>query len=115
RVTPLSYIDAANSAGHIDTDALRRDHPLSELVASYGIELRRSGAALVGRCPFHTDGGRPNLHLYRSGRWICYRCGEAGDVIDFVQRIENVSFREAVTRLQGSGHSPPEPFIRSGK
>ncbi|MBV9971279.1 MAG: toprim domain-containing protein [Xanthobacteraceae bacterium] len=76
-------------------------------MASYGIELRRSGVALVGRCPFHTDGGRPNLHVYRSGRWICYRCGEAGDVIEFVRRIENISFRDAVDRLQGSGHQPP--------
>ena len=72
-------------------------------MASYGIELRRAGTALIGRCPFHQDGGRPNLHVYRSGRWICYRCGESGDVIAFLQRIEDVSFRDAVARLtQGS-------------
>ena len=111
-MTPLSYIGAANGAGHIDTDALRRDHPIPELVASYGIELQRSGAALVGRCPFHSDGGRPNLHVYRSGRWICYRCGETGDVIDFVQRMENVSFRDAAARLQGSGHPAARPVKR---
>ena len=72
-------------------------------MASYGIELRRAGTALIGRCPFHQDGGRPNLHVYRSGRWICYRCGESGDVIAFLQRIEDVSFRDAAARLtQGS-------------
>lgn len=111
-MTRLTSSHAANSVGHIDTDALRRDHPIPELVASYGIELRRTGAALVGRCPFHTDGGRPNLHIYRSGRWICYRCGEAGDVIDFVRRIENVSFREAAARLQGSGYPVARPTTR---
>ena len=66
----------------MDTEALRREHPIAEIVATYGIELRRVGAALVGRCAFHQDRGRPNLHVYRrSGRWICYRCDEHGDVI----------------------------------
>jgi DNA primase len=85
---------------HIDTESLRREHPIAELVTSYGIELRRVGAALVGRCPFHQDRGRPNLHVYnRSSRWICYRCGEHGDVIGFVQQMDNLTFREAVARL----------------
>ena len=53
----------------IDTESLRRAHPLAELVTSYGIELRRVGGALVGRCPFHQDGGRPNLHVFPYVIW----------------------------------------------
>jgi len=53
----------ADSHSLVDTEAIRREHPVAELVASYGIELRRVGAALVGRCPFHQDRGRPNLHV----------------------------------------------------
>src|SRR5579871_6331215 len=83
----------------VDTEALRRRYPVAEVVAGYGIDLRRVGIALVGRCPFHVDRGRPNLHVYQSGRWICYRCNQRGDVIAFVQRIEDLSFREAVDRL----------------
>ena len=84
----------------VDTERLRRDHPIGELIGGYGIELRRAGAALVGRCPFHLDRGRPNLHVYsRSGRWICYRCGESGDIIDFVRRIDNLNFPEAVAHI----------------
>ncbi len=91
----------------IDTEALRREHPIADVVASYGIELRRVGSAMVGRCPFHQDGGQPNFHVYPSGRWICYRCDQRGDVIGFVQQIEHLTFREAAARL-GSGrvHSP---------
>ena len=85
--------------GRIDTESLKRAHPTASVIAAYGIELRRAGTALVGRCPFHQDRGRPNLHVYRSGRWICYRCDERGDVVQFVQRIENLSFRQAVGRL----------------
>lgn len=86
--------------GRIDTDALKHDHPVEEVVERYGIELRQSGCALIGRCPFHEDGGRPNLYVYPSTRsWYCYRCGIGGDVIRLVERIEGIGFREAVSRL----------------
>jgi DNA primase catalytic core len=86
----------------IDTTVLKRDYPIAEVIAGYGIELRLSGRALVGRCPFHDDRGRPNLHVYPSGAsWYCYRCAVGGDVIRFVERIENVGFRVAVARLTG--------------
>jgi DNA primase len=98
--------------GRVDTEAIRRQHPISEIVAAYGIELRRAGAAMVGRCPFHQDRGRPNLHVYRSGRWICYRCDQRGDVIGFVQQMENLTFREAVDRLGAGG--PRHPAAKRG-
>jgi DNA primase len=86
----------------VDTEQLRADHPIDDLIARYGIDLRPVGSALVGRCPFHLDRGRPNLHVYsRSGRWICYRCGEGGDIIDFVRRIDNLTFPEAVAHITG--------------
>lgn len=42
---------------------------------------------------------------FRSGRSVCFRCDARGDAIAFVQRIENVSFREAAFRL-GSQSTP---------
>ncbi len=102
----------ADTQMRVDTEALRREHPIAELVASYGIALRRVGAALVGRCPFHQDRGRPNLHVYRSGHWICYRCDQRGDVIGFVQQIENLTFREAAARLDGPLTGPPRRHRR---
>jgi DNA primase len=60
-------------APRIDTDRLRHEHPIGELVERYGIELRRSGSSLTGRCPFHLDRGRPNLTVFpRSGRFMCF-------------------------------------------
>src|SRR5712691_1001196 len=89
-----------SSANRIDTDLLRQQHPIVDVIAHYGIELRRSGSAFMGRCPFHVDRGRPNLAAYpRSGRYVCYRCGAHGDAIEFIRQLENVSFREAVARL----------------
>ncbi len=103
------------SAPRIDTDRLRHDHPIGELIGRYGIELRRSGASLTGRCPFHLDRGRPNLTVFpRSGRFICFRCGARGDAISFVQQIENLSFRDAVTRL-GSTASGQAVTVRTSR
>lgn len=86
----------------IDAADLKRRYPIAGVVSRYVGALRPSGAALVARCPFHRDGGRPNLHLYpRSSRWVCYRCGRRGDTIDFVREIEHVGFREAVALIAG--------------
>lgn len=90
----------------VDTAAVRAACPVAVVVGRYGIALRPSGRALVGRCPFHRDGGRPNLHVYPDdARWICYRCGAGGDAIDFVRRIEGLGFRSAVARL--INNAPP--------
>jgi DNA primase len=84
----------------IDTGQLKRAHPVEEIVCRYGIELRPVGRALVGRCPFHADGGRPNLHVYpENASWYCYRCASGGDVISFLMRLEGLGFRDAVARL----------------
>lgn len=94
----------ASLCPRIDTDRLRMEHPIADVVARYGIELRRSGSSLVGRCPFHADGGRPNLAVFpRTARFMCFRCQARGDVIGFIQQIEHVTFREAVERLGGRG------------
>lgn len=97
-----------NHPHRIDTAALKRLHPIAAVVTRYGIRLHPSGRALVGRCPFHNDRGRPNLHLYPdTDRWWCYRCNIGGDVIDFVACRENLGFREACARL--GEHPSPEP------
>ena len=93
---------APATSNRIDTAALKREHPMEIVAARYGVELRRSGRALVGRCPFHDDRGRPNLHVYPDqDRWFCYRCNEGGDALTWIQRIERVDFLTAVERLGG--------------
>jgi DNA primase len=68
---------------------------------------------MVGRCIFHADGGRPNLHVYRDSQsWRCYRCGIGGDALAFVMRAEQVGFREAVDRLGGAHLGPPRAVPR---
>src|ERR1700737_1248431 len=93
----------ARRAESVDLEALKHARPVQEVVARYGIELRRLGRSAVGRCPFHPDGGRPNLYIWADTRsWWCFRCNVGGDVIRFVELAESLSFREAVEGLSGA-------------
>ena len=74
-----------------------------EDVISRHVDLRPHGNYLVGRCPFHKDGGRPNFVVYQdSQNYICFVCGAKGDVIDFVAQIEGVTKGEAIKKLAGN-------------
>lgn len=65
------------------------------------------------RCPFHADGS-PSLHVYDDG-WHCFGCGEHGDAVDLVAKLDNVDKVEALRRVTGEGWVPfpvskrPEP------
>ena len=55
--------------------------------------------SLKGLCPFH-DEKSPSFHVRPTvGLWHCFGCGEGGDVISFVQKIDHLSFAESVERL----------------
>jgi DNA primase len=89
-----------------DVDSIKQRNPIEDVVAAHGIVLRDSGAHLVGRCPFHED-EHPSLCVYPETRsFFCFGCNAGGDVIDFVRRAENLSFRDALERL--SNGRPPQ-------
>lgn len=96
-----------------DTDSIRRDHPIADVVVASGLQLRRIGARLTGVCPFHGD-TRPSLVIYPATQsYYCFGCGAGGDVIDFVARLNKVGFKEAVALLCGSAsHTKKVPAIR---
>ncbi|MBI2766250.1 MAG: toprim domain-containing protein [Chloroflexi bacterium] len=85
-----------------DTDAIRRGHPIADVAAASGLELRQTGGRLTAVCPFHGD-SRPSLVLYPASQsYYCFGCGAGGDVIDFMSRLHTVGFREAVALLAGA-------------
>ena len=84
-----------------DTDSIRRDHPIADVVVAAGLQLRAIGGRLTGLCPFHGD-TRPSLVVYPATQsYYCFGCGAGGDVIDFVARLNKVDFRDAVEMLCG--------------
>lgn len=98
----------------LDIEAIRRDFPLPA-VASLSLKLQRAGSEWKGCCPFHDDRS-PSLAIYLKDsvwRWNCFAGCGTGDVLDFVQRLHNVSLREAARMLGASTlptlhvHQPP--------
>ncbi|MBZ4572017.1 DNA primase [Mycobacterium avium] len=82
-----------------DIAAIRERVRIDEVVGDY-VQLRRAGAdSLKGLCPFH-DEKSPSFHVRPNhGHFHCFGCGEGGDVYAFLQKIEHVSFVEAVELL----------------
>jgi DNA primase len=82
-----------------DIAAIRERVRIDEVVGDY-VQLRRAGAdSLKGLCPFHNEKS-PSFHVRPNhGHFHCFGCGEGGDVYAFVQKIEHVSFVEAVELL----------------
>ncbi|MDZ4862276.1 MAG: CHC2 zinc finger domain-containing protein, partial [Gemmatimonadota bacterium] len=80
---------------------LKREVALLTLVQVSGVVLKRHGANWLGRCPFHAD-KTPSLVITPSKNlWHCLgACQAGGSVIDWVMRVEGVSFRHAVERLR---------------
>ncbi len=78
---------------------LKRDVPITKVIGEY-IRLQPSGEDFVGLCPFHDD-HKPSLMVYpASGMFHCYGCCKHGDVITFLQEIDNLSFSQALAVLE---------------
>ena len=72
---------------------------LADLIASYGIQIKTAGASKKACCPFHHE-KTPSFNINESkGFYHCFGCGESGDVIKFVQKMDGLTFVEAVKKL----------------
>ncbi len=80
-------------------DEIKSRIDLVELISSYGVEIRTIGTAKKACCPFHRE-KTPSFFINESkGLYHCFGCGEAGDAIRFVEKMEGLSFSDAVRKL----------------
>ncbi len=83
-----------------EIERIKREVDLGAVVRSRGIELKPQGGDLLGLCPFHDDHD-PSLRVTPGkGLWRCMSCNATGNVIQFVQRFDGVSFRHAFELLK---------------
>jgi DNA primase len=82
-----------------DVEAVRERVRIEEVVGQH-VALKPAGVgSLKGLCPFH-DEKSPSFHVRpQVGRYHCFGCGEGGDVIAFVQKVDGLGFSEAVEYL----------------
>ena len=89
-------------AGRIREDSIaevREKARIDEVVSSYVTLRNAGGGSQKGLCPFH-DEKSPSFHVTPSrGFFHCFGCQTGGDVINFLMKIDALTFGEAVERL----------------
>ncbi|TVT58164.1 DNA primase [Amycolatopsis rhizosphaerae] len=82
-----------------DIAEVRQRNRIDEVVGDYVALRNAGGGALKGLCPFH-DEKTPSFNVRPThGTFHCFGCGEGGDVIKFLMKIDHLPFVEAVERL----------------
>lgn len=86
-----------------DVEAIKAANPLDVFLSARGVVLKRHGAVLQGKCPFHHEVNGTALTVWpEENRWRCFgKCDAGGDVIEAVMRLEGCDFRAACERLAG--------------
>ena len=77
-------------------ETVKQQADIVRIIADY-IRLKKAGAQnYSGLCPFHGE-KTPSFSVHATRQFYhCFGCGVSGDVFSFVQKIENVTFPEAV-------------------
>lgn len=94
--------------------SLKLQADIVRVVGDY-VQLKKSGAQnYSGLCPFHKE-KTPSFSVHATKQfYYCFGCGEKGDVFKFVQKIENVSFPEAIRAVaQKLGVAMPKQTFSS--
>ncbi len=108
-----------------DVVLVREKARIDEVVRDYVTLKSAGGGSLKGLCPFH-DERSPSFNVSPAkGAWYCFGCGEGGDAIGFLRKIDHLSFTEAVEKLAGrygvtlryteSGSGPARPAGNRGR
>ena len=79
-------------------DEIRNKNDIVDVISQY-VNLKRSGRNFFGLCPFHNEKSpsfsvSPDKQIFH-----CFGCGVGGNVFHFIQKIENISFLEALESL----------------
>jgi DNA primase len=91
-------------------DTLKQQADIVRIVGDY-VRLKKSGAQnFSGLCPFHNE-KTPSFSVHATRQFFhCFGCGVSGDVFSFVQKVENITFPEAV-RLVAQKLGVPLPKV----
>lgn len=80
------------------TEEIKERYSMRDILSRYGIHPNRAGFC---RCPFHSGDRTPSMKIYEKD-FYCFACGSNGDIFVFVQKMENLGFKEAFLLLGGT-------------
>lgn len=70
---------------------------MDQVVRRYGFDPNRNGYI---KCPFHKGDDIASLKIYPGNRgWYCFGCGAGHSVIDFVMKLFDLDFKQALVRI----------------
>ena len=79
-------------------DEIIRRNDIEDVVSSY-VTLKRAGSNRNGLCPFHSEKTASFTVFPATSSFYCFGCGAGGNVITFIQKIENLDYVDAVEFL----------------
>ena len=81
-----------------DVEEIKSRAGIVDIVSEY-MSLRKAGRNFVGLCPFHKE-KTPSFSVNAEKQiFYCFGCGAGGDVFEFLAKINNMTFAEALTHL----------------
>ena len=95
-----------------ELERLKAEVSVQRLVEDAGIELKKAGKDLLGRCPFHADETASLVVTAPKNLWHCFGCGIGGGPIDWVMKLKGLSFRHAVELLKADPSLAAGPTAR---
>ena len=103
-----------------DVEEIKKRLDIVAVISDY-LTLKKSGISFKAVCPFHSEKTPSFTVSPERQSWHCFGCSEGGDVISFVQKIDGLTFTEALERLapragvEYKPASPAEVQIKSEK
>ena len=74
-----------------EVERIKSEYSMRSVVELYGFSVNRGGFI---KCPFHNGDHTASLKIYPKS-YHCFGCGANGDIFQFIQAIEGVTFKEA--------------------
>ena len=84
------------------SDEIKQQYSMRDIAEQYG--FHPNGRGFI-HCPFHTGDKGASMKIYARD-FHCFGCGANGDIFDFIQRMDNVDFKEAFQSLGGTYEKP---------
>jgi len=81
-----------------ELEEIKNKIDIVEYVGKY-VQLKQSGRNFKGLCPFHSEKTPSFMVSPEKQIWHCFGCNEGGDAISFTEKIEGLSFPDAVKEL----------------
>jgi len=101
RPSPLASDWSKSNLGVISQETIEAVRHRISIVSVIGdrVRLERKGQAFLGLCPFHKE-KTPSFNVNAErGFFYCFGCHASGNVISFIQQLDNLTFPEAVREL----------------